>query len=198
MSTTVILLAAGQSKRFGGIKQLAEVGPRALINHCLMQFFSNNKLVDNIDELFVILGSNRDKIQAVIPDYIKTHFVENWSLGMGQSIAESVKNLSISNSHIFIILADQIAISTEIVNKMLLTSTVHPSKIVAAQYSQQLGVPAIFPAQYLNQLQNLTGDKGARNIIQQNIQNVVSLSIPEAAYDIDTPEDLLMYIQQTK
>ena len=66
----------------------------------------------------------------------------------------------------------------------------HPSYIVAAQYNGVLGAPVIFPKQYFSQLSQLEGDKGAKKLLQQNIRQTISLSIPEAAFDIDTPEDL--------
>jgi molybdenum cofactor cytidylyltransferase len=40
------------------------------------------------------------------------------------------------------------------------------------------------------QLSQLKGDNGAKTILQQASEQVISIDMPEAAFDIDTPEDI--------
>jgi molybdenum cofactor cytidylyltransferase len=53
-----------------------------------------------------------------------------------------------------------------------------------------LGAPVIFPKDYFCELSQLTGDKGAKELLQQYPQKIISLAMPAAALDVDTPEDL--------
>jgi CTP:molybdopterin cytidylyltransferase MocA len=53
-----------------------------------------------------------------------------------------------------------------------------------------VGAPTIFPTQYFSQLSQLKGDKGAKTMLQQYSQQVIGLTMPEAALDVDTPDDL--------
>jgi molybdenum cofactor cytidylyltransferase len=69
----------------------------------------------------------------------------------------------------------------------------HPDKIVAAFYNSKLGAPAIFPKHYFTALASLSDDKGARDILRANHQQILSIDMPEAAIDIDTKTDLASY-----
>jgi molybdenum cofactor cytidylyltransferase len=185
MSLSCILLAAGQSKRFGAIKQLARVNETELINATI-----SNYHIPEIDEVLVILGANGDKIAPIITGNVKTCIATNWQLGMGHSLAFGVSQLSHLVTHVLLGLADQPAISSDALRALIRCSAINPEKIVASAFNQVLGAPAIFPASYFGQLAALSGDRGAKMIIQQHIEQVVSVAIPAAQWDIDTQIDL--------
>jgi molybdenum cofactor cytidylyltransferase len=201
MSVAVVMLAAGQSKRFKNIKQLADVFGKTLVQHCLEQFLPKGQPIKGVNKVNLVLGSNYELIQPIISKAVNIVTVENWHLGMGHSLAEAmiqidkapINQIDNEPTHVLIALADQVAINIDIVNRMLLTSREHPSKIVAARFKNSIGPPVIFPAAYFKQLKELSGDRGAKRVIQQNLENVMCLAIPEAVLDIDTPEDLLSY-----
>lgn len=184
------MLAAGQSKRFGGIKQLTDIAGQPMICHCLSQYRQGGKWLDGISNGWVVLGSNAEMVTQVLPDNVNRYVVDSWLKGMGHVLAQSLQNIALDTSHVFIVLADQVAITQSIISQLLDKAKMHPSYIVAAQYNGVLGAPVIFPKQYFSQLSQLEGDKGAKKLLQQNIRQTISLSIPEAAFDIDTPEDL--------
>jgi molybdenum cofactor cytidylyltransferase len=52
-----------------------------------------------------------------------------------------------------------------------------------------LGVPALFSKKYFKPLMELTGEQGAKKIIQQNMNDVESFEFEKGAVDIDTPSD---------
>ena len=54
-----------------------------------------------------------------------------------------------------------------------------------------VGAPAIFPRWCFGDLQQLQGDRGARAVLQRHMERVIRVTMPSAAIDIDTPEDLL-------
>jgi molybdenum cofactor cytidylyltransferase len=62
--------------------------------------------------------------------------------------------------------------------------------IVASVYGQHVGVPAIFPRPFFSELMQLRGDQGARAILERNAYRLVRVPMPNAAVDLDTPEDL--------
>jgi len=70
------------------------------------------------------------------------------------------------------------------------------TKIIASSYADTVGVPAIFPAQYFPAIQQLQGDTGAKAIIDNNLEHVARVSIPEAEIDIDTQEDLIKILSK--
>ena len=184
------MLAAGQSKRFGGIKQLTDIGGQPMICHCLLQYRQGEKWLDGISNGWVALGSNANLITQVLPDHVNKYVVNSWLNGMGHVLAQSMQNIAVDTSHVLIGLADQVAITRPILNQLLDAAKAYPSHIVAAQYNGGLGAPVIFPKQYFYDLSQLKGDKGAKILLQQYLHQTISIIIPEAALDIDTPEDL--------
>ena len=61
--------------------------------------------------------------------------------------------------------------------------------IITSNYGHKLGVPAIFPKSYFSTLQELSGDFGAKNLLNKN-KEVVAFSKKTNFVDIDTDEDL--------
>lgn len=190
MKTELILLAAGQSKRFGGIKQLTDIYGQPMICHCLSQYRQGDKWMSGITSGCVVLGSNAELISQVLPDNINQYVVSSWLNGMGYSLAQSIHNVAVDTSHVLIGLGDQVAITQSMICQLLEQAQKHPSHIAAAQYNNGLGAPVIFPRQFFSELSQLTGDKGAKLLLQQYPQHIISLAMPEASFDIDTPEDL--------
>ena len=199
MKIELILLAAGQSKRFGGIKQLTDINGQPMVCHCLGQFRQGEQWIDGITNGYVVLGSNAELITPVLPTNVNKYVANYWQRGMGHTLAESMQIIANDTTHVLIALADQVTIIQPIIMSMLKESFCHSERIVAAEYAGRVGAPSIFPKQYFSQLSQLTGDKGAQALIQQYPQQTISLAIPEAEFDIDTPEDLksVVYIRDS-
>lgn len=61
--------------------------------------------------------------------------------------------------------------------------------IIACEYSETLGVPALFSDRLFSELITLINGEGAKQIIKKHSQEVFSISFPEGATDIDTPKE---------
>ncbi|MEM6376749.1 MAG: nucleotidyltransferase family protein, partial [Bacteroidota bacterium] len=61
--------------------------------------------------------------------------------------------------------------------------------IISAAYQDTLGVPAIFPKTYFQDLKMLQEQAGAKKIIKKYQNFVIPFPCPEAAFDIDTEAD---------
>ncbi|MEP1382557.1 MAG: nucleotidyltransferase family protein [Paraglaciecola sp.] len=191
MKTELLLLAAGKSRRFAGIKQLADINGQAMVCHCLSAYQQDGKWLEGMTNGTVVIGANASVVSEVLPSTVHSYIAQSWEQGMGHSLAESIGVLSRSTTHVLVGLADQIAISSQAIKALLEASKRHPQKIIAAEYQDKAGVPAIFPKAFFSQLSMLKGDKGARDILQNNNGNVIKVTMSEAAIDIDTQDDLL-------
>lgn len=189
MKTELLLLAAGKSNRFDGIKQLADINGKAMICHCLSAYYPNESIANST----VVLGANAVVVSEVLPNSVNAYIAPSWELGMGHSLAESIGVLSGTTTHVLVGLADQIKITSLAIDGLLEFSKQYPQKIIAAQYQNKVGVPAVFPREFFFQLSELQGDKGARDILQNNPDRVMKVAMPEAAIDIDTQADLLVF-----
>ena len=186
----VVILAAGKSQRFGGIKQLAMVNDRSMLEHCIAQYFCDDKLLAGIAKMTVVLGANEARIRQTNLHKVNLFSSPNWQSGMGASLADFVKQLPQSTSHLLVGLADQIALRPADLTALLRSSEQFPDAIVCAQYADVRGVPAIFPRYYFAELAQLDGDKGARKLLILHAANLRIVDMPNAVLDIDTQQDL--------
>lgn len=195
----IIVLAAGKSKRFNGIKLLAKVKqkntPVTLIQRVLHQISTALKLL-NIDEnhLHVATGDYHDQITEFLGKQFSLGYCERAHCGIGYTIAQSVEKTIISESktsHIMIMLADQIALNTDDYVSLIKQSIATPDKLICAKADQEIMSPAIFPQQYFTDLMSLEGDKGAKVLLHNNKEQLQVVLLPNAAIDIDTQQDLI-------
>ncbi|WP_339720210.1 nucleotidyltransferase family protein [uncultured Paraglaciecola sp.] len=190
MKTELLLLAAGQSKRFGGIKQLTKIQGKPMVCHCLIQYRLGDSWLEGLADGHIALGANAALIKDLLPINVNKHVIETWENGMGHTLAESMQYLAPNTTHVLIGLADQVMINQQMIKGILAQSSQFPKNIVASKYAGRLGAPVIFPRQYFSQLRQLKGDQGARHILRQHVTEVVSMQMPEAALDIDSQDDL--------
>lgn len=64
-----------------------------------------------------------------------------------------------------------------------------PTHIVASEYRNAVGVPALFPAEFFADLVALTGDRGAKPLFTKFQNRLLRIPLPEAGFDIDRAED---------
>lgn len=185
----IIILAAGSSKRLGKPKQLVKFQNNTLISRAVELAISTN--IQNIN---IVLGANSSLISEEIKDFpIKICINEKWQDGMSSSIQCGLQNLldkTPTISAILVMLCDQPLITVEHLNSIINKFTVSDKPIVTSRYNNINGVPAIFSSEIFDDLLKIEGDKGARNLIERFTDLVETIDIPDAEFDIDTPEDL--------
>lgn len=194
----VLIMAAGQASRFGSCKQLQPYGEKTLLQRMVDEVNATFGS-DAYPHVFVVTGCYHEAICKKIQN---AQFIHNphWEEGLGSSIALAVKTVSNNEVNnykgVLIVLADQLAISAVHVKNLL--SHFIKGNIVCASYSGLNGVPAIFPECYFGELESLRGDQGAKRILNSksrgSASEIITIDMPEAAIDIDTPGDLNHYL----
>jgi molybdenum cofactor cytidylyltransferase len=213
----VILLAAGKSERFNGIKLLAKVQQQAtsntLIEHAFNQISVALNTV-NIDDKNIRIATGRYHSQ--ITSFFSKHkneernnqyvfdYCEDAHLGLGHTISQSVEHMITGAhenenkpTHVLIALADQVALIADDYIALIKQSLALPSTLVCAKAGQELMPPAIFPSAYFDDLMHLKGDKGAKPVLYANKENLQTVSLPNAERDIDTQQDLTNWHNNT-
>lgn len=172
----------------GRLKQLLPYRDKTLIEHAVTQAAEAN-----FDPIVVVLGADALAVREVLlgTDVL---IVENlhWQNGMGSSIAAGVQGLAASGADpeaIAVLLADQPLVTAQHLKQMVSLLWQSTASIVAARYGETSGVPAIFRRDLFPQLASLSGEAGARSVIRHSGEQVLSFDLPEAAADVDTPED---------
>ena len=188
-----IVLAAGSSRRFGGDKRKA-----ALPNGKLVIQQSIEVALNCFDQVTLALryGDNAlaEELSALINDPKLNIFqAPDSALGMGHSLANTIGQAD-NWDGVFIFLADMPHLQRATINHLKETFITNRTNepIIAPIHNGQLGHPVGFAACYFSELAALTGDKGARPVINANTANVIEIPVddPGVLKDIDTPQDL--------
>ncbi|MBK9765831.1 MAG: nucleotidyltransferase family protein [Chloracidobacterium sp.] len=185
-----MLLAAGGSSRLGQPKQLLRFHGTTLLRHTAEMLTKTSRW-----SIVVVLGADFEAANAELAGLeIHTAINENWQTGMSSSIKcglTSLINTEPELDGVVIALCDQPFVTAEHIDRLVRGFTLHRSPITAAKYDQTAGVPALFARELFGELRQLSGDKGARLLIRNHPDQVHSVTIEEAAFDIDTPGDVL-------
>ena len=186
-SLFAIVLAAGESRRFGSQKQLVRIAGRPLLHTSVTRASEVTG-----SAVIVVLGCGAAELGALLkhsPGSIVIN--QEWREGLSSSIRAGIARLPLTCAGAMLLLADQPLVSADDLRRLAGTWRKQPQYIAAALYSGTTGVPAIFPRSLFQALLQLRGDTGARSLLRRNTDRVVRVPMPSAAIDIDTPEDLL-------
>ncbi|MEP6947604.1 MAG: nucleotidyltransferase family protein [Acidobacteriota bacterium] len=191
-----ILLAAGGSSRLGRPKQLVEFEGTTLLRRAAEALSASG-----CRPAVAVLGAESESSVSQFEGLAVLPIVNHqWASGMSSSIVLGIAALLDAEpalSAVMITLCDQPFVTTEIISRFLLKyrslsiSDISRTSIIAARYNGVLGVPSLFSSPVFEELKQLTGDKGARSLIRNADPDTVKfIDVPEAALDIDSPEDL--------
>ncbi len=184
----IIILAAGASTRMGKPKQLLPYQGRSLLRH-----ITEVAIASRNQPVIVVLGANAEIIKPEICQ-LPVEIVENlqWASGMSSSIRtgiEVVNALGQNVEAVIITLCDQPFVSVQVINQLVEAYHRSDKAIVACEYADTLGVPALFNHTFFSQLMNLKQGEGAKQIINKYINQVTSVCFLQGLIDIDTPDD---------
>lgn len=184
----VVILAAGASTRMGTPKQLLELEGKTLLTRTI-----EAALASNAWPVVVVLGANAEKIRATIPR-LPVLVAENpaWSEGMAASIRTGVTTLQQFSRSLdagIFALCDQPAFSADTIAQLVAAQRATGCGIVASHYAGRNGAPALFLREHFATLAGLTGEDGARAMLNGAAAQVAVVDLPALATDLDTPED---------
>ena len=181
------ILAAGPGTRFGGIKPLVRLrGEPVLHEQVANAAFITGQSVS------VVLGAQAREIAPSLRQRaISIAINRGWEEGIASSVRTAVTTAPPGCSALLLMLADQVAITTDDLRRLHAGWRRHPILIAAALYQGAPGLPAIFPRWAFIDLLALRGERDPRLVLRKNIDRVVRIPMSNAGIDLDTPEDLL-------
>jgi CTP:molybdopterin cytidylyltransferase MocA len=184
-----MILAAGASRRMGSPKQLIEIAGRPMLVRTI-----EAALAAPVWPVVVVLGANAAAIRPAIA-HLPVLVVENpaWTEGMASSLREGIGALRQFSRRLeaaVVALCDQPGFSAAAVESLLAAHRATGLGIVAARYTGRLGAPALFTRAHFPALAALTGEEGARDLLNGATAVVAAVDLPELARDLDTPADL--------
>jgi CTP:molybdopterin cytidylyltransferase MocA len=182
-----VLLAAGEGRRYGSIKQLALIDGEAMVRRSARAVLGSGLAV------IVVTGAHAPQVEAAIAD-LPLRIVRNhaWQEGMGYSLALGIRQLQEDHpaaSGALLCLADQPLMDAGRLKAMVDRHRLAQERIVATDNHGTAGPPALFPRDCFDALRNWSGPQGAQALLKREAARV-DLFAPFAGIDVDTPEDL--------
>lgn len=204
----VLVLAAGQSTRFVSAKPFAVFKePKNQKETTLIQHIVTNIKSAGLSNIFIIcLPELKEKMQNLLNETTVISSPESYK-GLGNSIAYSTRQITSDReySYLLLVLGDQIALTTDDYEKLLITRNNQSSfKCFCAEFmdcdlsKKVLSPPALLHREHFPVLKKLNGDCGAKSLIRNLKQEnkVISVPIQNAQIDIDTQDELNTYLKK--
>ncbi|MES2268434.1 MAG: nucleotidyltransferase family protein [Bacteroidota bacterium] len=183
----IVILAAGSSSRMGKPKQNLLYKGQTLLEKIIR---SSEAASDNV---IIVLGANYDVIKATIKDtHSEILYNNDWELGMSSSIKLAVSHIKqkyTDEEGVIFAVCDQPYVTSALLTQIIETADKVKQGVIACSYNGTVGVPALFKKAYYSNLLKLSGQEGAKKIIEQHPQDVFSIPFRLGSADIDTEED---------
>ncbi|QYK05062.1 nucleotidyltransferase family protein [Shewanella zhangzhouensis] len=198
MKLLPVLLAAGGSRRFEGVKLAMPLpGGTTLLGRSFNALSQVRSSCDTqILPVQVCLGGHAKALMPLLPSDTAIIPSPAWQLGLGHSIA-AVANAALGTDAdaLLLALADHALLSAEDYES-LIQSWQESGKTTASWYLDAPGAPAIFNRADFDELTRLCGDRGAKGLLKslQKQQQLGWMALPGASIDIDTRADFGRFV----
>ncbi|MGH7712770.1 MAG: nucleotidyltransferase family protein [Gemmatimonadaceae bacterium] len=184
---SAIVLAAGLARRFGSAKPLALYEAKPLVRHVVDRL----AVADVTDVIVVVPRPAAAYASALAGTRARTVVNEAPADGMSSSLHVGLSALDPWTQAVLVALADQPMIEPDVLVSMIREWRASRSPIVAPVYRGERGHPVLFAAAVFPELRAVSGDRGARDVIERDQRRVRLMAIDrDLPRDIDTPEDL--------
>lgn len=180
-----IVLAAGESRRFGQPKQLLEWNGRPLIRVVV-----ERALQADLSPVIVVVGATVEPIQAALAD-MPVEIIVNpkWQEGVATSVVCGIKALPEQVGAALFLLSDQPFVSVDLIRALVEKHARTLAPIVAPFVGERRANPVLFDRITFPALRQIRGDVGGRAVFDQYSVLALPWSDERILLDIDQPAD---------
>ena len=170
-----IILAAGESKRFGKTKQLMPLDGKPMLQ----------QTIDRIAQ------SKVDDVAGEIQKHVRGRVIVNpdYANGMSTSLHAGLRALPAKAEAVIIALGDQPFVESKTINALVDEYRRSGAKVIVPTFSGQRGNPVLVDASLFPRLMQIRGDVGCRAIFGEVSVGELPVADAGVAQDIDTMED---------
>lgn len=189
-SLCVVILAAGNSSRFGANKLLYPINNIPMYQYTLNLIKKLNSKQTILVTKYPEITKKIDPNIIVVPNY-NTHLGQSHSMQLAIKASQQLSSADNTNDnnidgYLFIV-CDQPFLTFASLNKLYQTWQ-KKDNICALSYKGKRGNPVIFAQKYVPELLAIHGDKGGRVVIQKHLDELTLVEVNSAKelVDIDT------------
>ena len=185
-----IVLAAGQSTRMGARNKLLElINGEAMVARVIEQ-----AVASQVESVTVVIGHEAERVRAIVKRFDVT-FVDNPNYvdGLSTSLRAGITALGDGVDGVVVCLGDMPWICADDINRLLAAFSPEDGRdICAATHQSQRGNPVLWSRSFFDGIANVSGDSGARGLLQAYAEQVTEVETPNPGVlrDVDVPEAL--------
>jgi len=187
----IIILAAGESSRMSGSKQLLKNGTHTLLRQSVLKALPLGLPVATV------LGSNYEEHKNQIDDLnTEVFFNLDWKKGMGNSLKFGLEHMNKINPGLdgfMFMVCDQPLLTKNLLSK-LINKFYEGHPIVACSYEGVRGVPVLFSRKYFKELMKIPDNQGAQILVKK--YGTADIDFPNGMVDIDTDKDWRNFMEE--
>ena len=140
--------------------------------------------------IVVVLGRDAAACRALVAgDDVLLPTNAEWETGIGSSLRIGANALPDDIDAAFVLLCDQPGVTTATLTRLSAAADEKQAAVAVASYAETLGPPVRINADYLSLLRQWPDAHGAKRLWMERPSDVVRVDCPEAAFDVDTPDD---------
>ena len=183
-----VVLAAGRASRMGSNKLIAELDGEPIVRRTVRAVLGSRAR-----PVIVVTGHEAEEVRAALAG-LDVQFAHNpdYALGMSTSLRVGVAAAG-AVAGVLICLGDMPRLEPRHLDAVIdAYRSGDPDEIVVPTCDRKRGNPVLWPQSYFAEIAELTGDVGARALIDRHAEQVRLLAIDDPAIlvDIDTPAAL--------
>jgi molybdenum cofactor cytidylyltransferase len=181
-----LLLAAGSATRFGSDKL-----SHALAHGVPIAVEAARHLKSELPRIYAVVKPGADELAALLKkEGCEIVVCENAAEGMGASLACAARAAGQTEGYV-VALADMPFLRRSSIAAVR-DALASGAPLAAPYFRSRRGHPVGISGAFFHQLLELKGDEGARQLLQENLHQLVKIPIgdPGVIRDIDTPGDL--------
>ena len=183
--TATVVLAAGESSRFGAPKQAALVDGRPMLT-ALLERLAGSAPQPRV----VVIGAHAELLEDLVPTAEWSVVVnDDWASGVGSSLRAGLAAVP-DAEQVVVVLGDRAWLQTEAIDRVVERAQVSGADLIRAFDGDLPGHPVLLRGAALLMARSQSADNGMRFLIDQLSVDRVECGGLGVASDVDEAEDL--------
>ncbi len=182
-----LVMAAGLSRRMAPANKLLLPMPdgRLMIAQTV-----DHALASGANPVIVVTGHQDAEIKAALAGrQVQFTYAADYAAGMSASLRAGIAALPATASAVLVCLGDMPLVAPETLNRIITAfDPAEGREIIIPVHAGKRGNPVLWARRFFPDLQQLTGDSGARQIMHGHTKQIAEFPAPATIlYDFDTP-----------
>ncbi len=143
------------------------------------------------DPVVVVTGHQAERIGQAVEEFdVTLVHAEDYADGLSRSLAKGLEAVPFDTEGVVVCLGDMPRVRSGHIDRLI--DAFEPGGICVSEFEGQRGNPVLLDRCYFDEMKNIQGDKGARDLIRRFDASVRDVSMDDAAplIDVDRREDL--------